>query len=67
MFGWEYCTVDISAVAFGDLSQMLSALGCQGWEMSPLQPAGAPTRLCLGLRRAVNRRARMRGWLWIAG
>jgi hypothetical protein len=67
MSGWEHCTIDMSAVAFGEIPRMLTELERRGWEVSPLQSAGAATGLRLDLRRPVKRWMRLRGWLRVAG
>jgi hypothetical protein len=62
MLGWEYCTIDLSAVAFAEMRSKLAMLERRGWQLSPLQPAGTSARLRLSMRRAVSQWARLRAW-----
>jgi len=67
MFGWEYSTIDLSAVAFGELPRLMAKLECQGWQPVPLQSADAPSRLRLAIRRPMPRGTKIWGLVRIAG
>jgi len=67
MSDWEYCTIDVSAMKFGELPALLAELDRQGWELAPLEPAGTEQRLLLRLRRPFERGIRHRQPSLVAG
>lgn len=67
MSDWEYCTIDVSAMKFGELPGLLAELERLGWEIAPLEPAGAVKSLKLRLRRPVARSPRSLKRSLIAG
>ena len=66
MIAWEYRTVDISQVAFGNLPETLARLKRRGWQLAPAQAMSQGAHLRIGMRRPV-RLGQIAGWLWLAG